>query len=93
MIYTINSINKEEGTVNVTFELGGDIDGVEQVLTAPLTNIEELKNFLWSYGTAYEAGINQQKTPELSEDISNIVGQSIEATPPEGYNPPNDPEE
>ena len=76
MQYTIDSINND-GSINVTF----DIDGVSQNLSgAPLDSLDALNQFLFDYGTSYEAGVNSIQPPVISPDVTALVGQSYDVS-------------
>jgi hypothetical protein len=80
MQYTIKKINSNR-TIDVSF----DIDNLVQNLDgAPIDNAAALQDFLFKYGTAYEAGIKAVTPAPVDPAVSALIGQVQTAAPPQG---------
>jgi len=75
MNFKITQLLEDEGNIKVIF----DVDGVEQTIQAPLGDIDALNQFLFDYGTAYEAGL-AKVTPVVAPEVEALVGQSVSLT-------------
>jgi hypothetical protein len=53
---------------------------VQSLANAPLDSVEALNDFLYRYGTAYEAGISKTASPSIPQEVTDLVGESFEVS-------------